>query len=68
MSARSINLDGMIRGAFTSAEINILNTCPAFTNELQTVKTVDEFEVLCLIGHELLMENDGGAGSASRKG
>ena len=56
MSARSMNLDSMIRGAFTSAEMEILNMCPAFTNELQAVKTVDEFEVLCLIGHELLME------------
>ena len=52
MSARSMNLDSMIRGAFTSAEMEILNMCPAVTNELQAVRTVDEFEVLCLIGHE----------------
>jgi hypothetical protein len=68
MSARSMNLDSMIRGAFTSVEIEILNMCPAFTNELQTVKTVDEFEVLCLLGHELIMEKGGSAGRASREG
>jgi hypothetical protein len=63
-SAHSINLDSMIRGAFTSAEIEILHTFPAFTTGLQTVKTVDEFEALCLIGHELLLEKGGGSGRA----
>ena len=68
MSAKTINLDSMIRGAFTGAEIEILNTCPAFTTELMKAQTVDEFEVLCLIGHDLLMEKAATSGSSTKAG
>ena len=55
MSAQTINFDSMIRGAFTRCELEALEAFPAFVGGLLRVSTVDEFEVLCWVGHELLL-------------
>jgi hypothetical protein len=54
----NFNPEKLLRGAFTEAELAFLRKQQPFAAELARLTSPDDFEQVCVVGEQLLTDND----------
>ena len=54
MASKPLNIERMLGAAFLKAELDFLRENPRFAEARSLVKNAEQFEILCILGCELL--------------